>query len=140
MDKIAAMLLISIEGHDRGAIIVTYMRDVDKYAIQTCHAMGSRTLDRDLLFDRCKCTIIISRLLYTTVPLLFFADCQKQSAKVLKQMAKALPTVLHVAVGKKHPTKILSAKKPLPPAKRKAVGKVFATCQYGSRQKEQTPL
>jgi len=59
---------------------------------------------------------------YTTgIP--FFADCRKQSAKALKQVAKALPTVLHVAVGKEHPAKILSAKKPLPPAKRKAVGK-----------------
>jgi len=60
-------------------------------------------------------------LLYTTgMP--FFADCQKQSAKALKQVAKALPTALHVA-------KNSSAKKPLPPAKWKAVGKAFATAR-----------
>jgi len=38
-------------------------------------------------------------------------------------VAKALPTAIHVAVGKEHVTKNSSAKKPLPPAKRKAVGK-----------------
>ena len=57
----------------------------------------------------------------TVIP--FFADCQKQSAKALKQVAKDLPTALHVAVDKEHVAKNSSAKKPLPPVKRKAVGK-----------------
>jgi hypothetical protein len=69
-----------------------------------------------------------------------FADCQKQSAKTLKQVAKAFPTVLHVVVGKEHVAKNSSAKKHLPPAKWKAVGKAFATCQHGSRQRRRTPL
>jgi len=38
-------------------------------------------------------------------------------------VAKALSTALHVAVGKEHVAKNSSVKKPLPPAKRKAVGK-----------------
>jgi len=66
--------------------------------------------------------------MHTTTEIPFFADCQEQSAKALKQVAKALPTVLHVAVGKEHVAKNSSAKKSLPPAKRKAVGKAFATC------------
>ena len=77
--------------------------------------------------------------MHATTGIPFFADCQKQSVKALKQVAKVLPTALHVAVGKEHVAKNLSAKKPLPPAKRKAVGKAFATCQYGSRQRERTP-
>jgi len=48
--------------------------------------------------------------------------------QALKQVVKAFPTTLHVAVGKEHVAKNSSAKKPLPPAKRKAVGKAFATC------------
>jgi len=77
---------------------------------------------------------------HRTTGIPFFADCQKQSAKTLKQVAKALPTALHMAVGKEHVVKNSSAKKPLPPAKRKAVGKAFATCQYSSRQRKCTPL
>jgi hypothetical protein len=46
-----------------------------------------------------------------------FADCQKQSAKTLKQVVKVLRIALHVAVDKKHVAKNLSAKKHLAPAK-----------------------
>jgi len=63
-----------------------------------------------------------------------------RSLKALKQVTKALPTALHVAVGKERVAKNSSAKKPLPPAKRKAVGKAFATRHTGSRQRERTPL
>jgi hypothetical protein len=62
------------------------------------------------------------------------------TAKALKQVTKALPTALHVAVGKEYVAKKSSAKKHLPPAKRKAVGKAFATCQYDSQEREHTPL
>ena len=58
----------------------------------------------------------------------------------LKQVAKALPTVLHVAVSKEHVAKTSSAKKPLLPAKWKAVGKAFATYQHDSRQRRCTSL
>jgi len=85
-----------------------------------------------------KCKQLEVQILATGIT--FFADCQKQSAKALKQVAKALPTALRVAVGKKHVAKNSSAKKPLTPAKRKVVGKAFATCQYGSRQRERTTL
>jgi len=63
-------------------------------------------------------------------------------------VAKALPTVLHMAVGKEHPAKILSAKKHLPPAKRKAVGKgnerrcemkLFADCLSWHVAKDSLP-
>ena len=83
--------------------------------------------------------ILVDLLVYTTgMPL--FADCQKQSAKALKQVAKALSTAFYVTVGKEHVAKNSSAKKPLPPVQRKAVGKAFTTCQRGSRQRRRTPL
>jgi len=74
---------------------------------------------------------------YWNVPL---ADWQQRSTKVLKQVAKALLGTFYVAVDKKHIAKNSSAKKPLPPAKWKAVGKAFATCQHSSRQRRRTSL
>jgi hypothetical protein len=72
--------------------------------------------------------------------MLLFADCQKQSTKALKHVTKVLPTAFYVVVGKEHVAKNSSAKKLLPPAKWKAVGKAFATCQHGSRQRRRTLL
>ena len=79
--------------------------------------------DRKLMLDR------------ITIGFRRFAECLMHSAKATLPSAKPLP---RAALGKEHPVKNPSAKNSLSSAFYRALGKVFAECNLGTRQRKVT--
>jgi hypothetical protein len=70
-----------------------------------------------------ECVLIVTIINGYTTGNGYFAECQKHSAKLQKHSAKPLPSV---ALGKGHTEERMSAKRTLPSAFRRALGKAFA--------------
>ena len=61
-----------------------------------------------------------------------FAECPMHSAKVPMHSANPLPSA---TLGKEAPSNLFTVKPALPSAKSRALGKGFAECQAGTRQR-----